>query len=279
MDNPLSDLIERTQELARLAGEREVAAVVWARGRGAEELCPPHPERCNGVVTVPLEAIETSATGELEIMCPFEADGTCPHKGERRRQGFQRYLRNLGFSERALTPTWQRVPKDILQPVKLYARSIDTRIERGEGLIIGGDTGAGKTCSLALLAIAAKGWAVEYRTAHGLYRLLERRFEREAEAAALEQCALLLIDDLGTEAVTARAAAELHDVMDRRTGDRRSTVVTTNVTAEELRERRPDLARMFSRLEELSPWLQTAATTQRTQADWRTWMPADISVE
>lgn len=267
----VAGLMERTEALARLAAQRNEAARAWAREAGPEGLCPPRPEQCEGVVTVPLEVIEPSATGELAISCPFEEEDVCPHKGDRRRQSAQRRLRALGFSERALTPTWQRVPEDIRRPLQVYSRSIGTRIERGEGLIIGGDTGAGKTCALALLAVAARGWTTEYWTAHGLYRLLERRFEREGEAAVLEECALLLIDDLGTEAVTARAAAELHDVMDRRTGDRRSTVVTTNVTAEELRERRPDLARMFSRLEELSPWLQTAATTQRTRADWRTW--------
>lgn len=57
---------------------------------------------------------------------------------------------------------------------------------------------------------------------------------------------LLIIDDLGTETVTQYTVAWLYDIVNSRINSRKPTVINTNLTHEELRQRYAD--RITSRL-------------------------------
>ena len=273
----MGDLMERAQEVARITGERQAAAAAWAEKRGLPALCPRDPERCRGQVDVALRDIGMESehgdwpvvTQTTSTACPFEGEGRCPHWQARQRAQMLRHLANLGFSREAQEPSWERVPAEFREPAQLYCRTLGERLKAGQGLTLGADTGAGKTCVLALIAWAARAVGTHYTTAHRLYRTLDRSWEQGEALDMLRHCPLLLLDDLGAEVPTPRAAAEFHDLLDWRTGEHLATCVTTNLFREQL-EADPRLQRIFSRLSVRNAWLESTAETQRVPLDWRT---------
>ncbi len=117
-----------------------------------------------------------------------------------------------------------------------FAESFETT---GENLLIMGGAGTGKTflCSCIANRVLERGKTVYYQTSYKLFTLLERiRFGREdsAETAAVSEyiyhADLLIIDDLGTEFVSQFTVAALFDLLNSRLADKKSTVISTNLS-------------------------------------------------
>lgn len=62
----------------------------------------------------------------------------------------------------------------------------------------------------------------------------------------LDQCDLLIIDDLGTEAITERVKADLFTCLNNRDLLKKATLISTNLTLDELNRRYSE--RIFSRI-------------------------------
>lgn len=132
-----------------------------------------------------------------------------------------------------------------------FAREFADR--RGENFLLIGSTGLGKThlsTSVARVVIDG-GFDVVYDTAHGIFSVFEaQRFEHEEAAKdAAERyldCDLLIIDDLGTEMTNQFTISCLYNIVNTRVNRRLSTVINTNLTGGELRDRYAD--RITSRL-------------------------------
>ena len=115
----------------------------------------------------------------------------------------------------------------------------------GESLLFTGRTGLGKThLSLAIAnQVAQSGAAVAYASAQDLVDRAERaKFGRDAGGDAefvqgALTCDLLILDDLGTEFANQMAAATLFQVINTRLLERRSTIISTNLSLNELNER------------------------------------------
>jgi DNA replication protein DnaC len=125
-------------------------------------------------------------------------------------------------------------------------------------LLFQGGTGLGKTYLSACIArvVANKGYSVCYDSAAAALETFERqRFSRDAdtaEAAAARaermlSCDLMLLDDLGTEMVTSLSTSALYTLLNTRLVNGRRTVISTNLSDEELRRRYPQ--QICSRLE------------------------------
>jgi DNA replication protein DnaC len=106
-----------------------------------------------------------------------------------------------------------------------------------------GNSGLGKTfmCSCIAKYLLDRGYSVIYMTAYSLAGLLEQnRFHRDeyenvSEAVAmLFDSDLLIIDDLGTEPSTSITAAEFFNVINTRLINKRSTVISSNLSTEKL---------------------------------------------
>ena len=138
-----------------------------------------------------------------------------------------------------------------LQICRRYATLFN--MNAGNLLFVGG-TGLGKTFLAACIArvVADRGYSVRYETASRLFSKLEQaRFnpdeKNRAEAAALNQCDLLIVDDLGTEMAGQFVTAALYALLNDRLLDSKPMVITTNLNAAELSQRySPQIA---SRLE------------------------------
>lgn len=115
-------------------------------------------------------------------------------------------------------------------------------------LLLQGGTGLGKTFLSGCIArvVSAKGCSVVYETAQEAFAAFEeQKFSRDAEtyAAATEKvkrilnCELLILDDLGTELTTSFTQSALYNILNSRLTAHRKTVISTNLTDEELAAR------------------------------------------
>ena len=115
--------------------------------------------------------------------------------------------------------------------------------DSGNLLFVGG-TGLGKTFLSACIArsVAEKGFSVAYETASHLFAKLEKnRFnpdeQSHREVAKLNDCDLLIVDDLGTELPGLFVTAALYALVNDRILAGKSMVISTNLTIEEAAQR------------------------------------------
>ena len=114
-----------------------------------------------------------------------------------------------------------------------------------ENLLLQGGTGLGKTYLSGCIArvVAAKGYSVCYDTAAAALDAFEKqKFSRdveESESAAdqvrrMLSCDLMILDDLGTEMVTAISISALYTLLNGRLVSGKRTIISTNCRDEEL---------------------------------------------
>lgn len=151
------------------------------------------------------------------------------------------------------------VPRVQMERIFRLCRSYAEDFRPGCGnLLFTGAPGLGKTFLSASIAreVAAKGFSVAYDTAITLLSAFEQekfsRNEDEQQDAAsrvrqLMSCDLLILDDLGTELGSAFTQSALYTLLDGRIRSGRSTIISTNLDRDALRERYG--AALASRLE------------------------------
>jgi DNA replication protein DnaC len=126
-----------------------------------------------------------------------------------------------------------------------YARGFS---KSSPNLLFQGGTGLGKTFLSASIArvVAEKGLSVCYDSAANALDCFEtRKFSRDAEAAEnaavkvrrMLSCDLMILDDLGTEMSTPMSQSALYTLINTRLGERRVTIISTNLTDGELARR------------------------------------------
>ena len=124
-------------------------------------------------------------------------------------------------------------------------------------LLLSGDPGLGKTFLSASIArvVSDAGHSVVYDTAAHIFARFEaQKFDRGEDGDAAEddvsrymRCDLLIIDDLGTEMTTSFVQSALYQIVNSRLMTNRKTVISTNLSPEELGQRYG--AAILSRLE------------------------------
>ena len=117
-------------------------------------------------------------------------------------------------------------------------------------LLFSGNTGLGKTFLSACIAraVADQGYSVVYESAGKLFQTMEKaRFEANDEnrraAAKYTECDLLIVDDLGTELPGQFVTAALYSIINDRLLESKPTIISTNLSEEELvRRYNPQIA-------------------------------------
>ena len=145
-----------------------------------------------------------------------------------------------GFSPRA-------VMERTYQVCRRYAFSFNMK---SGNLLFSGNTGLGKTFLSACIArtVADSGYSVVYESAGHLFQTLEKaRFEsnedNRAAAAKYNGCDLLIVDDLGTELPGQFVTAALYSLVNDRLLEGKPTIISTNLTEEDLvRRYNPQIA-------------------------------------
>jgi DNA replication protein DnaC len=118
-----------------------------------------------------------------------------------------------------------------------------------------GTVGTGKSFLSGCVAkeLIESGHSVIYFSATALFDLLSKnsfdhknREDMRDAYADLYQCDLLIIDDLGTELTNQFVTSQLFALLNERHMGKKATIISTNLSLEELRNRYSD--RIFSRI-------------------------------
>ena len=136
--------------------------------------------------------------------------------------------------------------ENILRVVTICKNYINRVPQEYQNLLIYGNTGVGKTFLVNSIAneLLHNGVTVLYLTSYQLFELLEKnRFGKNSEqykqTASMEedfiyQCDVFIIDDLGTELNNSFVTSELYNCINERHLLRKSTIISTNLTPDEL---------------------------------------------
>ena len=114
-------------------------------------------------------------------------------------------------------------------------------------LLLNGGTGLGKTFLSACIArdVSERGFSVVYDTSNDVFSKLEdEKFSKGEDLPGLRDeirrfatCDLLILDDLGTEMTTAFTVSALYNLINARLISGKKTVINSNLSVEELRDR------------------------------------------
>lgn len=195
-------------------------------------------------------------------LCKCAAEKRDREEAERKRIEFMKNIKQMrrdGFPDMEMQK-WtfendDRSNPKISQIALNYVANFDTMKERGKGLLLYGTVGTGKTYISACIANALidKGrpclvtnFARLVNTISGMYAGKQEYID------GLNQFDLLVIDDLASERDTAYMNEYVQNVIDSRYRAGLPTIITTNLTAQELKHPQEiEKQRIYSRLFEM----------------------------
>ncbi len=162
-------------------------------------------------------------------------------------ESFERF--DLGLYSDRTDPALGASPREAMSVVYDACKKFAENFPRvSSNLLLQGGTGLGKTYLSACIArtVAAKGFSVCYDTAASALDAFERqKFLRDSEerteasvrAGRMLSCDLMILDDLGTEMPSPSSGSALYTLLNTRLINSRRTVISTNLSGEELARR------------------------------------------
>ncbi len=157
------------------------------------------------------------------------------------------------YTEEATGETPRDNMRNILQTVSAFLSDFSNT---ADNLLLYGNTGVGKTFLTNCIAkeLLDRSCTVVYLTSLKLFDILETykfgrdlsQAEKEASMSYILNSDLLIIDDLGTELNNSFTSSQLYHCIDTRLTNHRSTIISTNLSFDDLRERYSE--RIFSRI-------------------------------
>ena len=164
---------------------------------------------------------------------------------ERERIAFEKRIkemRRVGFPDDEMQK-WtfekdDRANEHITGVALKYVENFETMRESGKGLVFYGTVGTGKTFAAACIANALidKGYPCLVTNFARLINTISGMYDGKQEYIdGLNRFSLLVIDDLATEADTEYRNEIVYNVIDSRTRAGLPFIITTNLTAQELK--------------------------------------------
>lgn len=144
------------------------------------------------------------------------------------------------------------IMKPIIEKCKAYSEKFP---EGNENILFAGKPGVGKTflSNCIAKAILDKGYSVIYFTSVQLFDTLSKYaysydFSEDSDGMKddISTCDLLIIDDLGTEALTKFVESQLFNIINERIIRSKATIISTNLSISDINERYSE--RVLSRL-------------------------------
>lgn len=135
-----------------------------------------------------------------------------------------------------------------------YADNFQTMLKQGKGLLFFGEVGRGKTFTAACIAneIINKGFSCYMTNFSTLANTIFSMYDKQEYINSLNKYSLLIIDDLASERKNEYMNEIVYNVIDARYRAGRPIIVTTNLSAEEIKNPTDlDRARILSRLMEM----------------------------
>lgn len=178
-------------------------------------------------------------------LCKCAAEQRDREEAERQRIAFERSvkeMRRAGFPDDEMK-NWtferdDRANEHITSVARKYVENFDTMRADGKGLLLYGTVGTGKTFAAACIANALidKGFPCLVTNFARLINTISGMYDgKQQYIDGLNRFALLVIDDLATEADTEYRNEIVYNIIDSRYRAGLPLIVTTNLTAEELK--------------------------------------------
>ncbi len=186
------------------------------------------------------------------VLCAFESSGLSPLV---KNQTFAAF--SLGYYEGEDKEKMERN----LSVLREFADNFDPK--NGQNLFLIGPTGLGKTHLSTAVAVELikKGFDVVYESTQQIMTDFETVRFSSGYGTALDlpdlsrytEAELLIMDDLGTEMTTQYTISCLYNIINTRINRNLSTIISTNLTQKELRDRYADriTSRLFGEYEPL----------------------------
>lgn len=151
----------------------------------------------------------------------------------------------LDYYSDVFDPRMNASPRAVMEKTLNYCRQYAFHFTAdSESLLFIGGTGRGKTflAGCVAKAVTDRGYGVVYESAGKLFGTLENaRFnpneENTRQSALYSSCDLLILDDLGTEMNGQFVTAALYSLVSDRLLSCKPTIITTNLTSEEVAKR------------------------------------------
>lgn len=207
-------------------------------------------------------------------LCKCETERRDREDAERKRIEFEKRikeLRRIGFPDDEMQ-SWtfnadDRANEHITSVALKYVENFDTMRENGKGLLLFGTVGTGKTFTAACIANALidKGYPCLVTNFARLINTISGMYDGKQDYIdGLNRFALLVIDDLATEADTEYRNEIIFNVIDSRYRAGLPLIITTNLTAQELKNS-ADIKkqRIYSRLFERCLPLEVKGSDRR----------------
>lgn len=166
-------------------------------------------------------------------------------------------MRSEGFADTALHHCTfdfdDGAMPEITDICKKYVDSFDSFLKRGEGLLMYGLCGSGKTfyASCIANAVIEKGYPALVTS---FTQIINRTLDEQARIIdAMDRYALLVLDDLGVERRSGSGYMQemIYSIVDKRVRSGLSMIVTTNLTMEEIKKPKDmDYKRIYDRIME-----------------------------
>ena len=192
-------------------------------------------------------------------------------------------IKDCGPGKRFYNKTFSNFKKELsikaYNECLAYVRNLEENLKQGKGLFITGNVGAGKTHLIAAMIdwIARmtkrrkKRVLIIFKTSVDLLAEIKYSFDRkykdiettEELMNSLENCSLLIIDDLGSEKTTDWANELFYKIIDYRYSNLKPIIITTNLTDQELKEKISE--RLVSRIHEMCKGLKLTGKDYRLE--------------
>lgn len=213
----------------------------------AKERCP----KCGKAVTMTLEWPKVNRgvfigmeSREVPAACDCqlrEQDAREAEEQLRRSEQMEAMRYERAFGNRVLVGSFAASSKNAEVMSSCAAYTVDfekSRVERKNGLLLWGDTRAGKTFAAEAVAreLHDQGMRVVMDTAAGFVSRYESadRVGREAMRHRVAKCDLLVVDDFGASRDTSYGREVVFSLIDDRISANGPMVVTTNLSPEQM---------------------------------------------
>ena len=212
----------------------------------------------------PRQFVYENSTGKtiLPKLCKCKADAAEKQRQEREAQKRTERIENAR-SNSISVPLYRsyrfsaddgKTPKTA-EICKNYVRNFAELVKTGQGLLLYGDVGTGKTFYALCIANALinREYKVLYTSLADVVRMAQDFDNADKHFSRLMRNQCIVIDDLGTERATSFAEEQIYKFIDGCNTRGVALIITTNYTPKELEEvvaDTPDLmhARIYSRL-------------------------------
>lgn len=147
----------------------------------------------------------------------------------------------MRLPERFWDTSFAQIDPDLQPVIESYLRKIDDHLDKGEGLMLWGKNGTGKTSAATVVAkeVRRRGASVLYVTAERLRQSVLEKEMFDGDQLLVDRARrvdFLLLDDLGKEHSGSTGFSErlFEDLVRERSSQKRAIFLTTNQDTKEM---------------------------------------------